>query len=149
MKYNLIALACAILLALGLSLTVTAGPSEPDSDLDLVVDCADDCNPPHPQDPDGSDNLNQADSDKDGYGQICDGDYNNDGKTNTSDFTIFKASFSGTYDEQCDHNCDGKVNTTDFTTFKALFNAAQLGSSGQACAAGNDKGNCPANPGCP
>jgi len=140
MKYNLIALACAVLLAAGLSLTVVAGPTEPDTDGDGVCDDADNC--------DVVPNAGQQDSDQDGYGQMCDADYNNDGKTNLTDFVTFKATFlqnSPTYDEQADHQCDGKVNLTDFVTFKAEFLGAP-GTSGQACAGA--KGNCPGNPGC-
>ena len=140
MKYNLIALACAVLLAAGLSLTVIAGPSEPDSDADGVCDDADDCVV--------ASNSNQADSDQDGYGQVCDTDYDNNGKTDLSDFVIFKASYGGaapTYNEQADHNCDNKIDLSDFVSFKARYGVAP-GPSGLACA--GPKQNCD-TPVCP
>ena len=140
MKYNLIALACAVLLAAGLSLTVTAGPTEPDTDGDGVCDESDDCTV--------RSNTSQADSDTDGYGNVCDADYNNDGKVQTIDFITFQVAFTTAYDEQADHNCDGKVQTIDFITFQTLFGAVIPGPTGLACATGNIKGNC-STPTCP
>jgi hypothetical protein len=142
MKYNLIALACAILLAVGLSLTVVAGPTEPDTDSDGIVDIHDNC--------DVVPNADQYDTDQDGYGQACDSDFNQDGKSNVTDFITFKAAYGGlppTYDEQNDYQCDGKVNVTDFITFKAHYGAVP--STGQTCATPNTKGGCPGNPACP
>jgi hypothetical protein len=141
MKYNLIALACAVLLAAGLSLTVTAGPTEPDTDSDGVVDQHDNCS--------AFANSNQADSDQDGYGQVCDGDFtlNNNHLVNLFDFASFKNAFvTNPYDEQCDHTCNGIINLFDFASFKNLFVGAP-GPSGQTCA--GPKGNCAGNPGCP
>ena len=137
MKYNLIALACAVLLAAGLSLTVTAGPTEPDTDGDTVCDESDDCI--------ALSNTAQYDSDKDGYGNRCDGDYDNNGKTDLVDFATFKAAFLA-YQEQADHQCSGKVDLVDFATFKSLFGPA-AGPSGLACA--GPKNSCTAAVGCP
>jgi hypothetical protein len=140
MKYNLIALACALLLAAGLSLTVTAGPL-PDADSDTVADVHDNCSQ--------KSNTNQADEDQDGYGQVCDGDFNQDGKVQLNDFITFKAAYEpNPYQAECDHNCDGKVQLNDFITFKALYEPVPLGPSGQSCAALAD-GSCPGNPPCP
>jgi hypothetical protein len=144
MKYNLIALACAVLLAAGLSLTVVAGPTEPDTDSDGIVDMHDNC--------DVVANPNQADSDQDGYGQVCDQDLvGTDGKINVTDYGAFKAGYLGeapTYNEQSDFNCDGKINVTDFGIFKADY-LGTVGTSGQSCASALADGGCPGNPGCP
>ena len=65
-----IALMCALLLAAGLSLTVAAQPL-PDTDTDGVPDSQDNCVLQQ--------NASQGDSDLDGYGNVCDGDFDNDG----------------------------------------------------------------------
>ena len=143
MKYNLIALACAILLAAGLSLTVTAGPTEPDADCDLVPDASDNCSL--------QSNAAQQDADLDGYGSVCDADYNQDGKVNLTDYATLKANYLPLYLNACDHNCDGKVNLTDFATFNVLYpptGSINPGPSGQACAA-LPAGSCPLNTPCP
>lgn len=140
MKYNLIALACALLLAFGLSLTVTAGPAQ-DADTDGVPDSSDDCVVVP--------NATQADSDLDGYGNACDADYDQTGVVGTTDFSTFKQAWNTsapTYNEQVDHDCTGVVGTTDFSTFKQLWNQAP-GPSGLACAG---TAPCPATAhGCP
>ena len=123
MKYNLIALACALLLAAGLSLTVTAGPI-PDADTDGVPDTQDNCTLIA--------NATQGDTDLDGYGNICDADYDNDGSVTGVDFGAFKVAYGGP-DEEYDHDCDGAVAGTDFGIFKTLYGTAP-GASGLGCA---------------
>lgn len=127
MKYNLIALACALLLAAGLSLTVTAGPTT-DSDTDGVVDPLDNCM--------YAPNGTQGDSDLDGYGNPCDSDFNNSGLVAGDDFLTFQTDFNTsapTYNEQVDQNCSGLVAGDDFLTFQNNFNLPP-GPSGLACA---------------
>lgn len=140
MKYNLIALACAVLLAVGLSLTVAAGPGT-DTDTDTVLDQNDNCVT--------IPNTTQGDSDLDGYGNRCDADYDNDATVAGSDFIIFKQNFNTsapTYNEQVDLDCDGSVAGSDFIIFKQSFNAPP-GASGLACAG---TAPCPATAhGCP
>jgi hypothetical protein len=127
MKYNLIALACALLLAAGLSLTVTAGPTS-DVDSDGVVDALDNC----VVDP----NATQGDSDLDGYGNPCDSDYDNNLLVAGGDFLTFQTDFNTsapTYNEQVDQDCNGLVAGGDFLTFQANFNQPP-GPSGLSCA---------------
>jgi len=141
MKPSLILLACAILLAASLSLTVVAGPIGDEFDGDGVADMHDNCM--------FIANADQADADQDGYGQLCDGDFNNDGKVQLEDFVTFKATYlknAPSYDEQADFNCDGKVQLTDFVTFKSMYLGVP-GASGQMCA--GVKTACPGNPSCP
>jgi hypothetical protein len=132
MKYNLIALACALLLAAGLSLTVTAGPL-PDTDGDTVPDVHDNCVT--------NSNTSQGDIDQDGYGQQCDCDYNQNGKCDVIDFVTFPAGFGAAGEP--DMNCNGKVDVLDFVTFQAKFGQPP-GVSGQTCAS-LAKGSCPGN----
>jgi len=65
----------------------------------------------------------QIDTDGDGYGNICDGDFNNDGVTNATDATIFNVDFNAGIDggRGTDMSCDGVVNASDATIFNAQF----------------------------
>lgn len=95
-------------------------PLNPDSDSDTVLDGYDNCllkiNTP------------QYDSDGDGYGNICDGDLNNDQAVNIFDLGLFKQRF-GTTDPDADFNGDGGVNIFDLGLFKQMF-GKQPGPSG-------------------
>jgi DMSO reductase family type II enzyme heme b subunit len=127
MKYNLSALACGLLLAVGLSLAATAQPI-PDADSDGVPDSQDNCMLQQ--------NAPQGDTDLDGYGNACDGDFDNDGIVFGTDFNLFMQNSNTsapTYDEQYDLDCDDIVFGTDFNLFKQLFNGPP-GPSGLACA---------------
>ena len=67
-------------------------------------------------------NADQRDTDHDGYGNVCDADLNNDGKTNLLDFGLFKESFRFVGDGlDADVNGDGRVNILDFGLFKQMF----------------------------
>jgi hypothetical protein len=119
----------AILLVAGLSLAAAAEPA-PDLDKDGVPDSLDNCtsvaNPP-PLD---------CDTDKDGYGNFCDADLNNDGLVDGLDFAGFnECSTSGSDPDGlgCDLNCDGLWN--DLSLFKPIYEAGTPpGPSGLACA---------------
>jgi len=73
-------------------------------------------------------NPEQQDTDKDGYGNACDGDFNNDHRTNLQDYREFRRQFSlsssGEVPEggfSADHNGDGRVNLRDYRLFRQLF----------------------------
>lgn len=90
-----------------------------DGDGDGVPDYADNClKIPNPD---------QLDSDGDGYGNICDGDLNNDNKTNSLDLGLFKRAFgpastaNDDLKDAADFNGDRRVNSLDLGTFKRLF----------------------------
>lgn len=68
-------------------------------------------------------NPDQRDSDGDGFGNLCDGDLNNDDFVNAADLAIFKARF-GTSDPHADLNGNGFVNAADLAIFKTLFGRA-------------------------
>ena len=84
-----------------------------DSDGDGVLDLCDNCST--------ASNSDQRDTDRDGYGNICDADLDNNGIVNTFDLARFKAAFgtSGDLDEDLDGNF--VVNTFDLARFKSLF----------------------------
>jgi hypothetical protein len=72
-------------------------------------------------------NAGQEDSDEDGYGNICDGDLNNDLTVGAADFSMFaqcmnmpgEGARSGCF--IADFNSDHKVNSMDFTLLEAMY----------------------------
>ena len=72
-------------------------------------------------------NADQLDSDGDGYGNACDGDLNNDGRTDSLDLGLFKKAFTSTSGDDpdlraaTDFNGDGKIDSLDLGLFKKLF----------------------------
>ena len=89
----------------------------PDSDQDGIVDEIDNCTLVA--------NPTQCDSDRDGYGNDCDGDLNNNVFTNGQDTTLFRAQLgkpgiASTFN-RADLNCNGFVNGQDFTLFRQLL----------------------------
>ncbi len=63
----------------------------------------------------------QLDTDADGYGNICDADFNNDNIVNVLDLGLFKTAFFSTGNVQEDLNGDQIVNSLDIGLFKGLF----------------------------
>jgi hypothetical protein len=97
-----------------------------DSDSDGIVDLEDNCIevPNGPLIPDAGGNS-QVDTDGDGYGNLCDGDLNNDGSTNTLDLNLYKQAHrsavgDANYDVDADFNGDGQINTLDLNIYKGL-----------------------------
>ena len=88
-----------------------------DSDGDGIFDTVDNCT--------NVANAAQIDTDGDGHGNACDGDFNNScGSVNLGDLVDFKAAF-GTVDPEKDlNNSGGSVNLGDLVVFKALFGSA-------------------------
>jgi glucose/arabinose dehydrogenase len=70
-------------------------------------------------------NPGQLDTDGDGYGNLCDGDLNNDGSTNTLDLNLYKQAHrtsvgDANYNADADFNGDGQINTLDLNVYKEL-----------------------------
>jgi hypothetical protein len=90
----------------------------------------------------------QLDSDGDGYGNRCDGDFNNSGGTvNTTDYSIFRTVINKNYDfsanaARSDLNGSGTVDTTDYTIFRSLMNKVP-GPSGYGCGQPAGAAACP------
>ena len=62
-------------------------------------------------------NPEQRDTDEDGYGNLCDGDFNQDCTVNTLDLEAMRAVFFQS-DPNIDMNGDGVVNFVDFGLMK-------------------------------
>jgi subtilisin family serine protease len=70
-------------------------------------------------------NADQRDTDNDGYGNLCDGDLNNDGSTDTLDLQLYKMMHrteqgDPNYDPDADFNGDGAIDTLDLNIYKGL-----------------------------
>ena len=75
-------------------------------------------------------NADQRDTNEDGFGNICDGDFNDDCSTNIADLAIFRGGFLGS-DPDLDLNGIGGVNIADLSIFRGLF-LGEPGPSGLA-----------------
>jgi hypothetical protein len=98
----------------------TVNVVEADADNDGVLYLNDNCT--------DFDNVNQRDTDADGFGNVCDGDLNNDKMINAVDLGLFKQRFF-TSDPDTDFNGDGLVNSLDLGMFKQMY-GRQPGPSG-------------------
>jgi len=94
------------------NVTISAPVLLTDTDEDGIQDSEDNCTLQK--------NPLQQDTDKDGFGNICDADLNNDGSVNFLDLGLFKAVFA-TSDPDADFNSDGSVNFLDLGLFKKMF----------------------------
>ena len=97
-----------------------------DADQDGVIDVNDNCPlvPNGTAIPDAGGNS-QLDTNGDGYGNMCDGDLNNDIITNTLDLNLYKLAHrtvvgSPNYNPDADFNGDGRINTLDLNIYKGL-----------------------------
>jgi hypothetical protein len=100
------------------NLVISLGP---DDDNDGIPNATDNCvavaNGPNDTATAGP---SQNDTDSDGYGNMCDADFNQDGGVNGFDLGIFKERFF-TADPDADLNGDGGVNGFDLGIFKGLY----------------------------
>lgn len=108
-------------------------PFQPDTDGDAVPDEADNCsvvaNGPNDAPTAGP---AQNDTDGDGFGNRCDGDFNNDCIVNPLDLGILRSVFFSVAPD-ADLNGDGIVNPIDLGLFRTLFFGAPGPSGVAAC----------------
>jgi hypothetical protein len=100
-----------------------------DPDGDAIANAGDDCTlVPNPS---------QCDADQDGYGNACDGDFDENGRVDVADLNVYLADRAGGGDSGrgTDLNCDGVVDDTDYWRyFQPLLRAGVPGPSGRYCA---------------
>lgn len=142
MKISLMAWVAGFCLVVGLPLAAMAGPTPggADGDSDGVENAFDNCSV--------LGNASQCDTDHDGCGNACDGDFQNEGNgvAGLPDFGIFAAAFGsslgqGNFNADADMNCDNVVGLPDFGLFSAEFGNS-AGPSGVSNP-GRDLANCP------
>ncbi|MCH2222109.1 MAG: thrombospondin type 3 repeat-containing protein [Dechloromonas sp.] len=140
------AAAALSLLIAGASMNVSAGPN-PDVDGDGVKNLVDNCVQASNPDNDQANQSGPLDADRDGFGNACDADYNNNGTINTQDFAQFSAAYGtgypgdAAYSDVIDMNANGTINTQDFASFSSGYGAGVPGPSALKCAstvAGSD-----------
>jgi hypothetical protein len=86
-----------------------------DADADGVADANDNCL--------GVKNTNQSDTDGDGFGDLCDADFDQSGMVNSLDLAILRDAF-GTRTSKGDANGDGIVNSLDLAILQSRFGKA-------------------------
>jgi len=96
------------------TVTITA---DVDTDSDGVPQSIDNCT--------AVANADQRDTDGDGYGNLCDGDLDNDGDTNTLDLNLYKLAHrteagDPAYDPDADFDGDSSIDTLDLNIYKGL-----------------------------
>jgi hypothetical protein len=92
--------------------TISGLAEDTDSDSDGVVDALDNAYM--------TSNANQVDADLDMYGNMADGDFDNDGSVGMTDFNYFKSHWLGS-DPSADMDSDGSVGMGDFNLFKGRW----------------------------
>jgi len=70
-------------------------------------------------------NADQRDTDGDGYGNLCDGDLNNDGSTNTLDLQLYAGMHATQaedpeYDPDADFDGNSSIDTSDLNIYEGL-----------------------------
>ena len=132
-----LSIASIFLLSLGGASPIWGGVVACDDDGDTVPCEVDNClNVPNgrPNEPVGA-LVGQCDTDRDGYGNACDCDIDNDGVCGGPDFGPVTANFGATGHpvDPADLNCDGVVGGPDYGPITANFGTPP-GPSGLPCA---------------
>jgi hypothetical protein len=107
-----------IMAALGLLMAVPAAMaaditplSTGDADLDGVLDEVDNCVTKA--------NADQRDTDGDGYGNVCDPDFNQNGVVDSTDLSLMKSVLRSSTSPDQDLNGNGVVDSTDYSIVKS------------------------------
>ena len=123
MRIHCASILSALLLALGLPFAAIAGPTPGGADVDSdgVENAFDNCS--------SRSNPNQKDSDHDGCGNTCDGDFDQNGVSGLSDYAILVPAFGATigaptYKASVDIECNGVIGLTEYGFFISVFGTA-------------------------
>lgn len=114
---------------------ITGLANAADLDADGIADAVDNCI--------SAKNSDQTDTDKDGYGNRCDPDFNNDARIDFSDQAFLKQRMFGA-DQLTDLNNDGKTDFADLAIMKSMFFESP-GSDNDFDGIANTNDNCPDN----
>lgn len=87
-----------------------------DSDIDGIPDSQDNCTERL--------NIDQSDTDNDGYGNACDADFNNNGLVDPFDFSALKSFLGQPGHPNEDINGNGVVDPSDFSYMKSVLGQA-------------------------
>lgn len=125
-----------LLAAVGLAADGAYATCHDDLDGDGVPDPYDNCLEVH--------NPSQIDTNRDGLGNACDPDYDQDGDVDVLDFAVFLPAFTGAApNPDADHDGDGLTTVTDFSAFLGGFTGTLVRESGLACVTGPGGGPIP------
>lgn len=94
---------------------LAVAPAAVDTDGDGITDDVDNCTLVA--------NADQRDTNGDGFGNVCDGDLNNDGIVNFVDFGLFRTAMAS-QNPDADFNGDTFVNFADYGIFRTLLGKA-------------------------
>lgn len=102
--------------------TVVSDGGVQDTDNDGISDMNDNCIhlPNGPLIPDAGGNS-QRDTDGDGYGNVCDGDFNGNNLVDPADFSLMKSVLGSTVAPDQDMNGNGIVDPSDFSYLKSVL----------------------------
>lgn len=131
MKTGLMAAGISLLCVTGIAFASFAGPAQ-DNDGDGVFNVLDNCSTI------ANAGALGCDTDDDGYGNVCDGDFDQSNTVNANDFSVkFLPDFKKGVDSGIgtDMDCSGAVNANDFSVrFLPQFKSGKPGPSGLHCA---------------
>jgi hypothetical protein len=121
-----------ILFAIVTATAIFAGPAT-DTDGDGVFDVLDNCRALANKAP------QNCDTDDDGYGNMCDGDFDQNNVVNAIDFALrfvpdFKKGTDAPPVDGTDMDCNGVTAAVDYAKFVPQFKAGKPGPSGLFCA---------------
>jgi hypothetical protein len=120
MKVKLMALLAGFCLVVGVPLAAMAGPTPggADGDSDGVENAFDNCTTKV--------NPTQKDTDHDGCGDICDGDFDQNGTAGAADYGTLANAFGSSvgqpkYKASVDMDCSGTIGAADYGLFANEF----------------------------
>ncbi len=127
------------LLVLALFVASVAPARAQDVDADGIADGADNCLEVA--------NLDQNDTNLDGFGNVCDADLNGDGVVGIPDFNAVRGAFGsrigdGRFLPAADFNGDGAIGTPDFNTLRRFFGKPPGPGSTRSCDGRPDGAGC-------